>query len=73
MEPHPSGDVLVRQVKRPASWGPIGVFKMRKMLVLAVLAAALTTTACNTVKGAGKDVSAAGDAVSTTAEKAKPN
>ncbi|HYE46941.1 MAG TPA: entericidin A/B family lipoprotein [Caulobacter sp.] len=46
---------------------------MRKLIVLAALAAALTTAACNTVKGAGEDVSAAGDAVSDTAEKAKPN
>jgi predicted small secreted protein len=51
---------------------------MRKLIVLAAITAALaatavTTTACNTVKGAGEDVSAAGDAVSDTAEKAKPN
>jgi predicted small secreted protein len=37
------------------------------------MAACLTTAACNTVKGAGEDVSAAGDAVSDTAEAAKPN
>jgi predicted small secreted protein len=46
---------------------------MRKLIVLAAMAACLTTAACNTVKGAGEDVSAAGDAVSDTAEKAKPN
>ncbi len=46
---------------------------MRKLIVLAALAAALTTTACNTIKGAGQDVEAAGQAVSDTAEKAKPN
>lgn len=46
---------------------------MRKLVILAILAAAMTTTACNTVKGAGEDVSAVGDAVSDTAEQAKPN
>lgn len=46
---------------------------MRKLIVLAALAACFTTAACNTVKGAGEDVSAAGEAVSDTAEAAKPN
>jgi entericidin B len=45
---------------------------MRKLILLAVLAAGLATTACNTVKGAGQDVQAAGAAVSDTAEDAKP-
>lgn len=44
---------------------------MRKLMILAVLAASLTVTACNTVSGAGKDVKAAGEAVSNTAEDAK--
>jgi entericidin B len=44
---------------------------MRKYLILLVAAAALTVTACNTVSGAGKDVRAAGQAVTTTAEDAK--
>ena len=46
---------------------------MRKIIVLAVLAASLATTACNTVAGAGKDVSSAGHAVSDTANDAKPH
>jgi len=46
---------------------------MRKLIVLAVLAASLATTACNTVAGAGKDVSSAGHAVSDTANDAKPH
>ncbi|MBI1407686.1 MAG: entericidin A/B family lipoprotein [Caulobacter sp.] len=46
---------------------------MRKIVILAILAAAMSTAACNTIKGAGEDVSAAGDAVSDTAEQAKPN
>jgi len=44
---------------------------MRKLIIFAVLAASLATAACNTVSGAGKDVSAAGHAVSNTAEDAK--
>ena len=45
---------------------------MRKILILAAAAASLLVSACNTVEGAGKDVSAAGRAVSHTAEDAKP-
>jgi len=37
--------------------------KMRKLMVLAVVAAALTTAACNTVAGVGRDAQAAGSAV----------
>jgi predicted small secreted protein len=44
---------------------------MRKLIVLAAAAAALLAAACNTVAGVGKDVQAAGHAVSTTAEDAK--
>jgi predicted small secreted protein len=45
---------------------------MRKLMFLMVVtAAALTMSACNTVKGAGQDVSSAGHAVSDTAEDAK--
>ncbi len=44
---------------------------MRKVLVLMAAAAALATAACNTVEGAGRDVSAAGDAVTDTARDAK--
>jgi len=45
---------------------------MRKLFVLFAAAATLTTAACNTVAGAGKDVSAAGHAVTDTANDAKP-
>ena len=41
---------------------------MRKLITFAVLAAALTVAACNTVEGAGKDVQAAGTAVEETAK-----
>jgi len=44
---------------------------MRKFVILAALAASLSVAACNTVEGAGKDVSAAGAAVSDTASDAK--
>jgi predicted small secreted protein len=44
---------------------------MRKILILAVVAAALTVSACNTVAGVGQDVSAAGRAVTHTAHDAK--
>ncbi len=44
---------------------------MRKLFVLAAAAAALTVAACNTVEGAGRDVSAAGHAVTDTASDAK--
>jgi len=46
---------------------------MRNVLILALLAASLATTACNTVAGAGKDVSSAGHAVTDTADDAKPS
>jgi predicted small secreted protein len=44
---------------------------MRKVLILAAAAAALMVSACNTIAGAGRDVQAAGRAVSSTAEDAK--
>jgi predicted small secreted protein len=44
---------------------------MRKVIVYAALAMSLMVAACNTVKGAGEDVSSAGQAVSDTAEDAK--
>lgn len=45
---------------------------MKKLvLVLAALAAFPALAACNTISGVGKDVSAAGDVVSDTAEETK--
>lgn len=45
---------------------------MRQVVLLMIVAAsALSIAACNTVKGAGQDVSSAGKAVSQTAEDAK--
>lgn len=46
---------------------------MRKLVILAALAASLSVAACNTVEGAGKDVSSAGKAVSDTAKDVKSN
>ncbi|MDR6789399.1 putative small secreted protein [Sphingomonas sp. BE138] len=44
---------------------------MRKVLTVAVLAAAVMVSACNTVHGVGRDVSSAGDAVAGAADKSK--
>jgi predicted small secreted protein len=44
---------------------------MRKILILATVTAALLVSACNTIEGVGRDVSAAGRAVSNTASDAK--
>jgi predicted small secreted protein len=44
---------------------------MRKIVVLAAVATALLVSACNTIEGAGRDISAAGRAVSNTAKDAK--
>jgi predicted small secreted protein len=39
---------------------------MKKLIGMLVVAGALAVSACNTVKGAGEDVSSAGDAISNT-------
>ena len=44
---------------------------MRKLMILAVVAASISVAACNTMSGAGRDVSSAGKAVTNTAEDAK--
>ncbi|MFC3068381.1 entericidin A/B family lipoprotein [Phenylobacterium soli] len=44
---------------------------MRKLIVLTAAAAALLVSACNTVEGLGRDVEAAGKAVTSTASDAK--
>jgi len=44
---------------------------MRKIITLSIIAAALAVSACNTISGIGRDVSAAGSAVSSGAENAK--
>ena len=44
---------------------------MRKIVIMVALAASMAVSACNTVSGAGKDVSAAGKAVTNTAEDVK--
>jgi predicted small secreted protein len=46
---------------------------MRKLIVFMVLAASLAVSACNTVAGAGRDVSSAGHAVTDTADDSKPH
>lgn len=44
---------------------------MRKLIVLMAAASALLVASCNTLAGAGKDVSAAGKAVTNTAQDAR--
>ena len=44
---------------------------VRKIVTVAAIVSGLALTACNTVEGAGKDVSSAGKAVSRTADGAK--
>jgi predicted small secreted protein len=44
---------------------------MRMIITLSLVAAALAVSACNTIAGVGRDVSAAGSAVSSGAERAK--
>jgi entericidin B len=46
---------------------------MHKLLMLFIATAAVAVAACNTVAGAGKDVSAAGNAVTDTAKDATPH
>jgi predicted small secreted protein len=48
-----------------------GDFNMQKIIVMAALAASLVVAACNTVSGAGRDVSAAGSAVTGAAEEVR--
>lgn len=42
---------------------------MRKLVILAVAAAVLSTAACNTIAGAGRDAQSAGKAVTRAAKK----
>ena len=44
---------------------------MRKLIGLGLVVGALTLVGCNTVSGAGKDVSSAGRAVTKTADDTK--
>lgn len=44
---------------------------MRTILITSTIAAALLLTACNTVSGAGKDVSSVGKATTKAADQAK--
>lgn len=44
---------------------------MRKLFGVVVVAGALLVSACNTVEGAGRDVSSAGAAVSDAADDSK--
>jgi len=41
-------------------------------VLIAIVAAAVVATGCNTIEGAGKDIKAAGGAVEKAATKTKP-
>lgn len=44
---------------------------MRKIIALSAIAIALLTAGCNTISGIGRDVQAAGRAVTSTSESAR--
>lgn len=44
---------------------------VRRILAVAIVAGAVVVAGCNTVAGAGKDVSSAGNAVTKSADKNK--
>jgi predicted small secreted protein len=61
------------KLRRPESLQrPVHLMRttMRKLVVLAASAAMLLVAGCNTIAGAGKDVSAVGHAVTNTAKDA---
>lgn len=49
----------------------ISEINMHRLFVLLALTVSLGVSACNTMSGVGKDVGAAGDAVTRSAEEAK--
>ena len=58
-----------RQSRRFTSSAIIGSYEMvRKVLGFSLIASTLLLAACNTVSGAGKDVSSAGKAVTNAAD-----
>jgi len=62
---------MVRIGEPPLCVPDLRSFSMRKIFVLLAAAAVLTTAACNTVAGAGRDTQAVGSAVTGAAEEAK--
>ena len=48
-----------------------GKFSMKKIIALTLVAASLAVSGCNTISGMGRDVQAAGQAVTSGAEEAK--
>lgn len=51
--------------------GLLKVLHMKKLIIMGVVAAALAVSACNTVAGVGRDVSAVGSAVAGAADDAR--
>lgn len=46
--------------------------KMKLLSLLGLVIASISLTACNTVKGAGQDIEAAGDSIENTASENTP-
>ena len=61
----------MRRDRRSFTPANLGASPMRKIFVLVAAAAALTTAACNTVEGVGRDTQAAGQAVTGAAQDVK--
>jgi predicted small secreted protein len=56
---------------RPNFSGERRMFKARVTLAIALLAMLLTTVGCNTMEGAGEDLSAAGRGIERSADREK--
>lgn len=54
----------------PSCFPTLRRYSMRTVIILAAFAASLLAAGCNTVAGAGRDVSSAGHAVTDTAKDA---
>ena len=65
-------NVMRRPEPAPNTGGIMNKFaSIRTVTLISLFVISLMTTACNTIAGAGKDTSAAGNAVTDTAEKSK--
>ena len=62
--------IISNAAKQPVLLNHIKEFQMKKFVLIAMTAMTLLS-ACNTISGMGKDVSAAGSAVSGSAESVK--
>lgn len=58
-------------VQGPVAFTNSGSQPMRKIIVLTVATVAMAVSGCNTISGLGRDVAAAGSAVTSSAETAR--